>query len=438
MVIRSTKHIIEKYMNTGKQADLVHLLAEWRHVMQIICDDMWLNGYMWMEDGIWHEFNISKFKFELPKYIDYTRFNVDTWLSARMLNSLTNQLSGKLRAILAKESKRVAMFDKLVGEGKYNDRLWERIQSSIPKKPDLSDAGIEVSSKCADFELTENGHFYGFVRLKCTGGNQIKIPVCRHRHMDRFLVGTWERCNGYLIDEYGIQLRWQKEVPLREEGINLGADQGMKTTLSLSNGAVTPDLVIHAPRKGEPDRVIVRNLDTILDKMARKQKGSKGFKKTVAERKNYVNFAIKRLDFDGVKEIRLENVVNIRYSQNTSRKMSHWSNPIIRDALIMKTEELGVRVQLQSSAYRSQRCSGCGLVRKASRKGKDYMCPHCGLYIDADINASINHEVDLPEIPRCDALSKLSRKEGFFWLPNGLFKLDGSELGVPDSIKGKP
>lgn len=34
------------------------------------------------------------------------------------------------------------------------------------------------------------------------------------------------------------------------------------------------------------------------------------------------------------------------------------------------------------------------------------------------------------------ALSRLARKEGFFWLPTGIFRMDGSVLRVPDSIKG--
>ena len=67
--------------------------------MQLICDDMWLNGYTWMEDDVFHEFNPAKFKYTLPKYLDYNRFEIDTWLSARMMSSLVTQLSGKLRAI---------------------------------------------------------------------------------------------------------------------------------------------------------------------------------------------------------------------------------------------------------------------------------------------------------------------------------------------------
>lgn len=60
-------------------------------------------------------------------------------------------------------------------------------------------------------------------------------------------------------------------------------------------------------------------------------------------------------------------------------------------------------------------------------------CLHGGLAINADINAAKNHEQLLPDLPRCDMVSSLSKTEGFFWKPDGLFGLDGSVLRVPDS-----
>lgn len=177
------------------------------------------------------------------------------------------------------------------------------------------------------------------------------------------------------------------------------------------------------------------NLDSITEKMANKKKGSRAFARTAIERKNYVNYALNRINLDGVKEIALESVVNIRYGINAGRKLSHWSNPVIRDGLIRIAEEHGVRVVQQSSAYRSQRCSGCGLVHKTSRKGKLFTCPNCGLVLDADINAAKNHELNLPDLPRCDMLSSMSKTSGFFWTHDGLFNPDGSELRVPNSSK---
>ena len=413
------------------------LLAEWRRVMQLFCDDIWSNGYTWLDDGVIHEFNPDKYKYELPKYLDYNRFNVDTWLSARMLSSLVTELSGKLRAICSKNAARIYVFDKEAGQGRYLEHLWETIESKKPSRPDLSDAGIEISSKCAEFIPTPNGEFYGFLRIKSTGLPIFNVPVCHQKHLFKYTDGTWMRCNGYLIDEYGVQLRWEKEVPIKTAGIKVGADQGLMTCVSLSDGQTTSDMIVKAPRKNEPDRVIKVNLDTITDKLARKKKGSKAFGRAQTERKNYINYAIKMLDFNNIKEIGLEKITNINYGRNTSRKMKHWSNPEIVTRLAQVAEEFGVRINLQSNAYRSQRCSGCGHVLKKARKGKLYICPICGLVMDADINAAKNHAIDLPAIPHSNEFSRLAKAEGFFWLPNGLFKMDGSELRVPDTIKSQ-
>ena len=58
--------------------------------------------------------------------------------------------------------------------------------------------------------------------------------------------------------------------------------------------------------------------------------------------------------------IRLEDVKNINFGKRASRKMQAWTNTIIRDKLTRFAEEREVRVVLQSSIYRSQRCCKCG------------------------------------------------------------------------------
>ena len=57
--------------------------------------------------------------------------------------------------------------------------------------------------------------------------------------------------------------------------------------------------------------------------------------------------------------------------------------------------------------------------------------------MDADINAAKNHEADLPAIPHSTEFSKLANTEGFYWLSSGLFRMDGSELRVPDTSKSQ-
>ena len=126
----------------------------------------------------------------------------------------------------------------------------------------------------------------------------------------------------------------------------------------------------------------------------------------------------------------MEEVININYGKRVSRQMKHWTNTIIKDKMERRAEVSEVRLIMQSSTYRSQRCSNCSIVRKANRKGKLYECSSCGLIMDADLNASINHECDLPDIPKYLCELK-SNRSGFLWKSDGFFDLNGVEFRVP-------
>ena len=173
---------------------------------------------------------------------------------------------------------------------------------------------------------------------------------------------------------------------------------------------------------------------SIIDKVSRKKKGSNAFAKAKTHQLNFVNWSINNLSFDEVKQLNLEKVWNINYKSNTSRKMKAWQNTIIRDKVEDRCKESGVRFQQQSSTYRSQRCSNCGNVRKANRKGKIYSCKNCGFEIDADLNASLNHAVNLPEIPYTLRKQNLNRGLGFLWNPNGIYDFEGGSLQSPPHV----
>lgn len=135
----------------------------------------------------------------------------------------------------------------------------------------------------------------------------------------------------------------------------------------------------------------------------------------------------------GVKEIKLEKINNIFYKKPTPKLLRGWAHALIERKIISLTEMAGVQLTLQSSVYRSQRCSGCCLVLKSNRKTKKYKCS-CGLEIDADLNAAMNHEVDLPNVPFWLQAARLNIS-GFLWKPEGFFDLAGRELESPIPIK---
>lgn len=421
-MIRTTNHSL-KFSNTNKLNTLSKFIDEYRRIAKLILDDIWINGYKWSlinKDGEIEnlEFNITKNLLNHPSFIDYNLFKIETSLSARALSSLVTQLCGIIGASVEKQRKRLYMFEKHCNENKYNHLLFNKIQQNIPQKPNLDNLNPELSSKCIDWK-NSNKNFNGFLRLKSIGEDfkQIKIPIKFHRNNKKY--STWTMKNSFLIGKDFINIRWEKEeILLKTEGSIVGVDQGLKTTLTFSDTQVTK------PNKDGYD------LNSIIELMCRKRKGSNAFKKAQDHRKNYINWSINQLNLDNIKQINLESIYNIGYKNPTSRKLSRWTNTLIRDKLEDRCLQLGVQVKLQSSTYRSQRCSSCSLVRKSSRKGKNYLCPECGLDIDADFNASLNHEVVLPDIPWKLRCLNLNRK-GFYWKETGFYDLNGVELRVP-------
>jgi transposase len=338
--------------------------------------------------------------------------NFSSRLSARAKKCCLTQVLGIIGASVEKQRKRVYQYNKTP-----NAQLLKKIEQNIPKKPDITQLNPELNSICCDFEKS-NGEFNGFVQLKSIGKEygKIRLPIKFHRNNKKYW--DWNLKNSFLINDNWINFRWENKVEKKQNGIVVGCDQGKKDVVTFSNGMTPPKTNNHG-----------KSLDSIMLSLSKCKKGSKRFQRKQKERKNFINWSINQLNLTDVKEVRLEKVWNIGYKNKTSRLMSHWTNTLIRDKLKSKCELLGVQVKEQSCTYRSQRCSSCGMVRKSQRKAKLYKCKECGFELDSDLNAALNHEVDLPDIPWEMRREQRNRK-GFYWLESGFFDLNRVQFTV--------
>ena len=422
-MIRASKHSI-KFSNTNKKNNLSVFINEYRKVAKQFIDHIWSTGSKWTYKEEEHEFNLKENKLELPSMLTsdlIEKANIKTFLSGRAMKCCLTQVAGMLKAETEKQRKRLYMFEKRKADGdtkKKLSSLIRRIKENIPKKPDFRKINPELNSICCSFQEIESNEFNGFLRLTSITKDKmdIKIPIKYTRHSKKLMLNGKLKPS-FLIRDNSVDFRWEiPDVDRRIQGRIVGADQGMKDVLTLSDKQVTPKTDIHG-----------HSLESIIDRLCRKKKGSRGFRRTENHRENFINWSLNMLNLSGIIQINLERIWNIGYKNGRSRKMSHWTNTIIRDKVESLAEGLGVQVVHQDSTYRSQRCSDCGMVRKSNRKGKVYTCKHCGLIIDSDFNASLNHEIELPEIPYDFRNRKLNRA-GFFWLDSGLFDLDGRSL----------
>jgi putative transposase len=121
--------------------------------------------------------------------------------------------------------------------------------------------------------------------------------------------------------------------------------------------------------------------------LSRCKKGSRGFEKSVAHRKNFVNWSVNQLNLGNVGEVRRENIKNLRRGKRTSKFLSHWAYTEIFEKLDRFCEEQGVLVTKINPAYTSQMCPQCKTL--GNRRGKKFTCS-CGYKNDADLTAAIN------------------------------------------------
>jgi len=392
MIIKSTKHTI-KAANCRKQINYTEFLTESSRVALHAVDSIWC-------------FYVDAGNLSIPKLLNYKLFiPIDSLLSARAAQCAVNTAGGIVRAVIEKQ-RRVEW---------VNSNKGTTLKDKKFKKPTPNFIASQLNANCAVFKPT-SGKFQGFLILSNLGKTfgKIILPVVRNPRVG----GTLKK--SFLLNKRNIQLVWELEDVANNGKATVALDQGFKTVATLSDGQTSPETDKHG-----------YSFELIADKLARKKKGSRAFRKAQAHRKNFVNWSINQLNFTGVKELRLEKVVNIRFRRNTSRKLSHWSNPEIRDKIISRCAELNVSVVEQPCSYRSQRCSSCGNVRKANRKAKHYDCKNCGFSCDADLNAALNHLGDLPSVPSTFLGKRLNLGLGFFWKESGFFAFTGEELVSP-------
>lgn len=419
-MIRSTKHRLS-FSNTKKQENLQRFVSDYKTLAKIYLDFLWNNEIHYTMKSKPHILNIKNNQFDVPKMLSnpFLESKIPDFaspLSGRARKCCLTQVLGILSGHLEKQKKRLYQYTKTP-----NDKLLQKIidnQPQIPNISNISNITPELNSICADFQSAQ-GLFSGFIQLKSIGKSygKIRLPIKFHKLNKRY--ATWQMKPSFLVGVDNVDIRWEKEISKKNTGSTVGADQGLLDVLTLSDGQTTPK----STHRG-------RSLQDITTALSKCKKGSKRFKRKQAERKNFINWNINQLNLDNIKQINLEEVVNIRFKKTTNRVMSHWSNPLIRDKLKSRCEEHGVRVVEKPSAYNSQRCSGCGLVKKSHRKSKVYTCSGCGSKIDSDFNASVNLEQELPAIPM-DFFRDKRNVEGFYWLETGFFDLSRAEIAVP-------
>lgn len=191
-----------------------------------------------------------------------------------------------------------------------------------------------------------------------------------------------------------------------------GADKGMTEMLHLSNGHVygaglgrliteESDWIKSKGQKRNPYEARARLLEEAgntkdAERLRRSHLGRLGWnrhrKKFEGKLKTFINTAIREMfQKEKLKELVLEDLSwvseNAKRPKNMNRRLHHWVKGYLQERLEYYAKIYGVKIILVNPAHTSKVCHACGC--RGIRKGKVFICPHCGR-MDADDNAAKN------------------------------------------------
>lgn len=395
--IRSSRLSL-KFSNLNKLSIITDFINEYKRVAQIYVDAIWA------------------YQGDLPLFMSKDFIKIDTILSARAKQCAANQAKGIVTGVKAEINnlKKRAKWHYSKGQNKKARKCEFLASSKIINKPVILNIEPRLDKRFFEIIAPENGSFDIWLCLKSTGFKKIFIPLKKHKHFNSFLVNSsYKLLNCIDLSIKYINFNFERE-PFESDksGISLGIDIGYKSAFSTSNR----------------EQLGQKELEEVCEKIARRKKGSKGYKRAIEHRKNLTNFLAKKIDFSGLKEVRIENIKNLHNKCKVSKRISKWSYRELFAAIESQAEREGVPVVRVNPAYTSQRCSDCGWVQKCNRKGEQFKCAKCGFQHNADLNASRNIALDLSVLPRT-AVKRRANLKGFYWPVNA------HEFTVREAIK---
>ena len=348
MYLRVTSHTM-KYANHGKTDLYWKIVRDYTELVQLYID--------MIHEG------------QLP---------CKTFLSTKACPVLNDIVSSNWRKTCYQEASQIYRTERTLSKTRHHGKF---------TKPVVKNHSVNLDYHLWNIQKCESGEFDYFIKLVSPYKKSehryvtINVPVKFHR-MNKILTEQGFSLNTetmMLTDKGNIKLYWECKEKEKKEGKPIGVDCGYKKLLACSDGTTYG-----------------KELELIYEKIARKKQGSKSFKRTLIERDQAINKAVKDF-YNGHKDCGLVSCENLKcvkhkskFSKKFNNKLQRWSYPKVLTKLERLSETEGFRLVKIAPAYTSQRCHVCNTVDKSSRQGEKFHCQTCGEECDADINAAIN------------------------------------------------
>ena len=301
---------------------------------------------------------------------DLPKTHKEKWIPKEIQKNIPTKLSAVLQQKAGAEALRVI-------RSQINNKKKQKI------KPFFNSNVLELDQRSVVFLENETSKFDQFIKFKGLGMNMIfSCPVKFHAHY--FKYSNWKRKNSVRIinrrGHFFVEFIFEKNIDKKEVKKNLGIDIGVKKLMTDSDG-----------------KMYGKEIEPLIQKIKRKKLGSKGHKRSLRERNEYINRKIKELpvdvnfvieDLKGLK--RRKKNTNKTHEDRLKSKLHYWNYRKVLSGIERFSEVVGVQCLKVSPAYTSQTCPVCRKVNKLNRSGEDFKCLACQYQNDADIVGALN------------------------------------------------
>lgn len=376
-MIKSSKHIL-KFQNKNKNDILNQIFVDYKSCL-IHYIDLILTNQLPLQN-----FCSSKL---LPTYsnIEKSHWKESCYIQASGI--IRSNLKYTQNKAFKRYQKVYRYFYKRNRQTKFLSKRFKDLHINILKRININIKTISIDLKYQNFDIIQTtGHFNNFIRIvtpyKVGKRYQtIKVPFKDHRHSNKFK--DWKLLSSVRLEQHNnnkiflCKLYEKEDTTIKEQGKSIGFDSGYKKLLSDSNG-------VHYGT----------HLNNIYNKLSKMKRGSKKYTQYLYFKKTEINRVINQINLDEYNQVVIEDLVQVKHKSKLSKKvmnkMQYWSYKQVIDKLEDRSRQEGFLLTKVNPAYTSQTCSSCGTVDKSSRKGEIYLCPTCGILLDADHNAAIN------------------------------------------------
>jgi transposase len=381
-MIRKVSHTL-KFVTNFKKSKLDDFFKEYSRLVNSFIALYWTNGLP----------KTSKVNSKMYKQIN-------SWLMGKARKCAVSQAIKIIKTTVKKDKQKTyKQYKKTFSKAKKKDKKWDlatkkwsewskdkKFRHRI-KMPKFKGNTVDLTSDLAKIQKNKKStKFDLWIRLGSIFGDKFSLilPTKHHkrsRHYENLgfiqkkSITLRKHNNNYLIDLY-----WEKETEEAKTKSNvLAVDIGINKLLTTNEG----------------DKLGVE-LKSKLEKLNRKKQGSKRWKRTCTEIKDYIGYTTNKIPWDKIDVLVLENLINItkdtrgKINKTVRKMLGHWNIDLLYRRIMDKAERNRVFLAFVEPAYSSQTCFSCKEVHKESRVGEMYKCICCGYTADADINAANN------------------------------------------------